>query len=167
LDIGRLFLFPIVWTGSSKFQQKQESHRTQNLVWLLHWTRGRFDCIASIVRVHYCYKSECILSCGRHDHYPCYYSCYSFPYSARLRQRFVWSRQWLGTYFHRETRIKKTYGAAREYPPGNLSALEAIPCSTMHRPGIEPGAGRHFVDPKICEMATANFTTKPPMLICC
>jgi hypothetical protein len=34
----------------------------------------------------------------------------------------------------------------------------------MHRPGIEPGAGRHpeSLNPV---MATANFTTKPPMLI--
>jgi hypothetical protein len=30
----------------------------------------------------------------------------------------------------------------------------------MHRPGIEPGASR--IDLK--QMATANFTTKPPML---
>jgi hypothetical protein len=36
--------------------------------------------------------------------------------------------------------------------------------SKMHRPGIEPGAGRHLgsQDPL---MATANFTTKPPMLM--
>ena len=34
----------------------------------------------------------------------------------------------------------------------------------MHRPGIEPGAGRHSSDQKIWTMATANFTTKPPML---
>jgi hypothetical protein len=31
----------------------------------------------------------------------------------------------------------------------------------MHRPGIEPGAGRHSEE--ILLMATANFTTKPPM----
>ena len=33
----------------------------------------------------------------------------------------------------------------------------------MHRPGIEPGAGRHLRSEDL-EMATANFTTKPPML---
>ena len=33
----------------------------------------------------------------------------------------------------------------------------------MHRPGIEPGAGRHRRSEDL-EMATANFTTKPPML---
>jgi hypothetical protein len=32
----------------------------------------------------------------------------------------------------------------------------------MHRPGIEPGAGRH--SEVVLLMATANFTTKPPML---
>ena len=31
----------------------------------------------------------------------------------------------------------------------------------MHRPGIEPGASRYC---PIEWMATANFTTKPPML---
>jgi hypothetical protein len=31
----------------------------------------------------------------------------------------------------------------------------------MHRPGIEPGAGR--IIEMISRMATANFTTKPPM----
>jgi hypothetical protein len=31
----------------------------------------------------------------------------------------------------------------------------------LHRPGIEPGASR--IDLK--QMATANFTTKPPMLV--
>ena len=33
--------------------------------------------------------------------------------------------------------------------------------AAMHRPGIEPGASR--IDLK--QMATANFTTKPPMLV--
>jgi hypothetical protein len=32
----------------------------------------------------------------------------------------------------------------------------------MHRPGIEPGAGRR--QSLMNQMATANFTTKPPML---
>jgi hypothetical protein len=32
----------------------------------------------------------------------------------------------------------------------------------MHRPGIEPGAGRRLH--LLRQMATANFTTKPPML---
>jgi hypothetical protein len=36
----------------------------------------------------------------------------------------------------------------------------------MHRPGIEPGAGRHLLrsGKDLIVMATANFTTKPPML---
>jgi hypothetical protein len=34
----------------------------------------------------------------------------------------------------------------------------------MHRPGIEPGAGRHLGSEDLW-MATANFTTKPPMLL--
>jgi hypothetical protein len=34
----------------------------------------------------------------------------------------------------------------------------------MHRPGIEPGAGRHWNRKLDSQMATANFTTKPPML---
>ena len=34
---------------------------------------------------------------------------------------------------------------------------------SMHRPGIEPGAGRHRRSDRSW-MATANFTTKPPML---
>ena len=36
--------------------------------------------------------------------------------------------------------------------------------SKMHRPGIEPGAGRHIRSDGP-QMATANFTTKPPMLL--
>jgi hypothetical protein len=31
--------------------------------------------------------------------------------------------------------------------------------NVMHRPGIEPGASRIYLK----QMATANFTTKPPM----
>jgi hypothetical protein len=37
--------------------------------------------------------------------------------------------------------------------------------SKMHRPGIEPGAGRiNRIRRSLNRMATANFTTKPPML---
>ena len=35
----------------------------------------------------------------------------------------------------------------------------------LHRPGIEPGAGRIKRDLGRARMATANFTTKPPMLL--
>ena len=38
----------------------------------------------------------------------------------------------------------------------------------MHRPGIEPGAGRNHLKSSLVKeglrVATANFTTKPPML---
>jgi hypothetical protein len=38
---------------------------------------------------------------------------------------------------------------------------KALKSCSVHRPGIEPGAGRHSEDELL--MATANFTTKQPM----
>lgn len=61
--------------------------------------------------------------------------------------------------------------------PGQMASKTTAWCYTgakMHRPGIEPGASRRFRamtnntsgEVKSCHvlLATANFTTKPPML---
>jgi hypothetical protein len=65
----------------------------------------RFNCIGIIVQLHYCLKKPMHTFLWTTWSYSYYHPCYSFPYSARLRQLFR-LEQWLGSFIEK-LRTKK------------------------------------------------------------